>query len=754
MPNTLPPNTPLKNNSYRILRLLGQGGFGPVYLADDLIMNQPCAIKGSFDNSPGAQAQFEVEARILANLKHDHLPRVTDNFIESATGLQYLVMEYVEGQDLGELLEQSGLLPQSKVLAWLDQVLDAVAYLHAYQPRPVIHRDIKPDNIRLLPDGKTVKLVDFGIAKIGGGSAKTRAAARGYTPGFSPPEQHGTGTDTYSDVYALGATLYNLLTKVVPPDAIDRSYSGAQLDPPRKFNPQISPEVEQVILTALQIEPKLRFPTAGEMRLALQGKRSTTVSVGCPHCSAPVRATAKFCPTCGQTIIRVAPFVFQKSGYQARNISELVRGCDTYWQEALANFRQGEFDSWLNQLGANGQKLAAQGRTLRAKHSDPSAALEAFLQAASSTRSLPILTVKPMTLDFGSLRAGDSKVLTIAISNSGRGYLHGTVQAQPAWLRPHPVSFGCLAGENQKIEVEIQTVNLSGTELGVDYNGAVTVLSSRGQQTIPIRLKVVDEPMAQLDPPQLDVGQVTWGSRSRRQVTVLNAGGGTLHGTLVSGEPWLVVNPAGQTFALSKGQSLPVTFTIDAGQFPRRGRYSGQLHVQTKGRGHPATVVAIGVDVPFPLDPAQPDTAISTVTDLIAYCDARWEWGLHFLNTGRIEAFLQFIDQADLVQVAATARQHPDSNVGLEQLLRAAGAAVPAKYDTNAMDVVGELGFGPLPKLFGRPETVTLQILNKSQRGYLHGQVESLVDWLQLSQPRFGCLPGEVTEVKIQVVKT
>jgi hypothetical protein len=485
------------------------------------------------------------------------------------------------------------------------------------------------------------------------------------------------------------------------------------------------------------------------MRLALQGKRPTTILVACPHCGAQVRATAKFCPACGQTIIRVAPFVFKKVNHPVHDIKELVRSCDTYWDEAVSYFRQGEFDLWLSQLGPAGQKLAAHSRGLRAKYNDPSAALEEFLETAAPTRSLPILTANPVALDVGALRAGDSKVLTVTISNSGRGYLHGSVQAQPMWVQVHPANFGCLAGTAQQIDVEVKAAGLSGTELGVDYGGTVTILSNRGQQTVPVRVKVVDEPQARLDPAQVDLGTAAWGARVKGQVTISNTGGGTLHSTLVASDAWITVDPTGLPFALGKGQSVPVAFTVNTAQFARRGRYSSQLSVQTKTRGNPAAVVTIQVDVPYPLDPAQLATVISTVADLIAACDAGWEWGAHLLTAGRIEAFLCFIGEDALAQTAANARHHPDLSASLEALLRAAGAEPPAKYNTNVDDVLSQLGFGLFSKLGRKPPVVTLLIENTSARGYLYGHVDSLVSWLTAPQPHFGCLPGQVAEVEL-----
>ena len=337
----------------------------------------------------------------------------------------------------------------------------------------------------------------------------------------------------------------------------------------------------------------------------------------------------------------------------------------------------------------------------------------------------------------------------MTVSSSGRGYLYGTIQTQLSWVHIHPASFGCLAGAAQQVEIEVTTIALSGTELGVDYRGQVTILSNRGQQTVPIHAKVVEEPQAHLDPTLVDLGAVTWGATVQGQVMVSNSGGGTLHGTLVPDVAWIAVEQSGQPFSLGKGQLLPMVLRVDTSHFVRRDRYSGRLQVQTKGRGAPAAVVSIQVDAPYPLDPSQPATAVSTVDELVTICDASWEWGVYVLTTGRIEAFLCFVGEDALAQTAVTARQHPDPNVGLETLLRAARAKPPQKHRTNLGDVLSQLGFGLLPKLRSRPPVVKLLIENTSRRGYLHGHVDSLVPWLTVPQPRFGCLPGQVAEVEL-----
>jgi formylglycine-generating enzyme required for sulfatase activity len=265
------------HDRYRIVRLLGQGGFGAVYRAWDLTLDRPCAVKESFELSPQGQRQFVFEARILGRLSHPNLPRVSDYFTLPGQG-QYLVMDYVEGHDLEELRAQAGgRLPAAQVLPWIAQVCEALEYLHSQQPA-VIHRDIKPANIKITPPdrghpGGRAMLVDFGVAKVYDPAMRTTMGARAVTPGYSPHEQYGqsqAATDARTDIYALGATLYTLLTGQEPPESILRILTDP-LQPPRQIVPAISPAVEAAILKAMQMDPGRRFQSAGEFSGQLAG---------------------------------------------------------------------------------------------------------------------------------------------------------------------------------------------------------------------------------------------------------------------------------------------------------------------------------------------------------------------------------------------------------------------------------------------------------------------------------------------------
>jgi serine/threonine protein kinase/sugar lactone lactonase YvrE len=267
------------NSRYRIVNLLGQGGFGAVYKAWDLNLSRPCALKENLDTSPEAQKQFNREAVILANLIHPNLARVTDYFTISGQG-QYLVMDYVEGEDLQNILDKNGPQPESLVLEWVEQICDALEYLHTQQP-PIIHRDIKPANIKITPKGKAV-LVDFGVAKVWDPDSRTTQGARAITPCFSPFEQYGQApTDARTDVYALGATTYCLLTGQPPTEAIIR-VANPKIKAPSEINKNISSATSQTILKALELLPDLRFQTADEFKQALTQKSSVSTAPVAP----------------------------------------------------------------------------------------------------------------------------------------------------------------------------------------------------------------------------------------------------------------------------------------------------------------------------------------------------------------------------------------------------------------------------------------------------------------------------------------
>lgn len=257
------------NQRYRIVRLLGQGGFGAVYEVWDLNLDRPCALKENLELTADVSRQFEREARILANLNHPNLPRVTDHFHIENQG-QYLVMDYIEGEDLDQRLQRTGRpIPQAEALQWIDQVCDALEYLHAQEP-PIIHRDIKPANIRITPQNQAM-LVDFGIAKVYAPATHTTIGARAVTPGFSPPEQYSRGeTDERSDVYSLGGTLYALLTGHTPTDSIDQMAGNAPpLPEAAAINRSVNPAVSRAIAQAMAISKQERFQSVSAFRVRL-----------------------------------------------------------------------------------------------------------------------------------------------------------------------------------------------------------------------------------------------------------------------------------------------------------------------------------------------------------------------------------------------------------------------------------------------------------------------------------------------------
>jgi len=280
--------TPLKADEvlrgrYRITRIIGQGGMGSIYLADDLrLEGRLCALKEvehdrslPTDMLKQTREQFLREATVLARLDHPNLPKVSDFF--SSSGRDYLVMDFVPGKDLRTLMNearQKGVfLSERDVLNWASQLADALSYLHSQEP-PIVHRDIKPSNLKLTPTG-LLKLVDFGLVKILASDEVTVTILQGRgTALYTPLEQYGgdTGhTDVRSDIYAFGATLYHLLTNHPPLEARELFLNPDALTPPRQFNPAISLRTERSILWTMNLHPGERPQDIDMFRQSLLG---------------------------------------------------------------------------------------------------------------------------------------------------------------------------------------------------------------------------------------------------------------------------------------------------------------------------------------------------------------------------------------------------------------------------------------------------------------------------------------------------
>jgi serine/threonine protein kinase len=305
------PGTML-HGRYRIDKLLAIGGFGAVYLAEDVRGKQQVAIKDMI-STDGDEFDirlnfFKREAEILKLLdKSPIVPRFVD-FIQEGLAA-HLVMEYIPGRDLLKVLEaqKNKPFPIEHVVEWGQQICDVLGLLHAQNP-PIVHRDLKPDNIMLLEDGRRIKLIDFGTARDIGRSNKTRIAAktRVYTEGYAPPEQIIGKPETRSDLFALAGTLFQLLTGRTP----EGHYTALELrDQLEQQQGPIAPEhrwLYELIRINLSEDANDRYFSAREVRSDLV-RRQVSTQVNCPVCRHVNKVREPFCAQCAAPLTDPTP---------------------------------------------------------------------------------------------------------------------------------------------------------------------------------------------------------------------------------------------------------------------------------------------------------------------------------------------------------------------------------------------------------------------------------------------------------------
>ena len=335
--------------SYHILAEIASGGQATVYRARHTVLQREVALKVLHPHlltAPDFVDKFAREAQLLAQLKHPNIVEVYDANRDAATGLYFIAMEFLPGTYLETLIARQGKLAVDVVVSVARQVASTLEYAHA---RNLIHRDIKPGNIMLLPDG-TVKVLDFGIAAIvaAGQKAKTRIGTQEYMA----PEHFAGGADARSDIYSLGATLYHCLTGQLPPIIAVQPPT-----PPRQLNPAISLALENMILEALQADAAKRQQTAREFIIEIESAlHAPQVSISqpatmvCLHCGAANRVGAKHCARCGREMAVVPPALVGELSLQVVKIRDSVN----------ANSPQQQFYALIEATAAGEQIVGVQ----------------------------------------------------------------------------------------------------------------------------------------------------------------------------------------------------------------------------------------------------------------------------------------------------------------------------------------------------------------------------------------------------------
>jgi serine/threonine protein kinase len=321
----LDPNTVL-NSRYEIVRRIGGGGMGAVYLAKDRNLGDaPRAVKEMVESHldpvqhEKAIGDFKRESLLLTSLEHPCIPTIYDYFYDEPLSRFYLVMKYISGGDLASRMRAApgGKLEEKTVTDWGMQVADVLEYLHS-RPKAIIYRDLKPANLMIDGNSGRVMLIDFGIARWVTQQEKGVTAVG--TMGYAPPELFSGRVEPASDVYSLGATMFHLLTGSDPQDNPLLIFDFSKNPRPRQLAPSISSEMEQILMRAVEYKTEDRFRTAGEMRnelaMHLEKLMSGRVSYGvpapqlggetvqvqtvyCGFCGGRIAADDVFCAHCG-----------------------------------------------------------------------------------------------------------------------------------------------------------------------------------------------------------------------------------------------------------------------------------------------------------------------------------------------------------------------------------------------------------------------------------------------------------------------
>jgi serine/threonine protein kinase len=461
----LAPGAELAHGDYQIVRSISKGGMGAVYLAQDRrAFDRPCVVKQMLDYyDPGnpedrrrAQQRFEEEGRTLATLTHPGIPRIYA-FIQEF-GRYYIVMEYIEGDNLASFTSRegdNGLIPpsrrlhQEEVIRYVIQVCRILEYLHG-RPRPVVHQDVKPANLILESLSGDVRLVDFGTARSRGhtegdpGEADEEGVYG--TAGYAPPEQYRGKVVPRSDVFALAATAYHVLTD---DDPEAHPFQWPHLE-------RLPRELGLALQRALRNKPEDRS-TARELRQALEAM------------STPQRT--------------LEVFTFPGNA-QIRTVGALPALADEHWDAARSFLYQGDFQRWLRDI--NRHDLVVTADQIVAREENRDLGLERFLQAVDPGLPDPKIAADPPEIDLGSVARVSALSRRVALRNQSRGYASGTVATTEPWLEVHPTRVHLWAGIPTYVSVNVRAEDLPFRS---QQEGTVAISIGEGGPAVEIRVR-------------------------------------------------------------------------------------------------------------------------------------------------------------------------------------------------------------------------------------------------------------------------
>jgi len=553
----LQPEQRLERGAYRIVRALGKGGMGAVWLvAQTKAFDRLAVLKEVIDYFDPTDAQerleaaqrFEAEARTLGDLRHPGIPDLYAFFSEG--GHNYLVMEYIEGPDLrygltredtdtGELIP-GGPLRTEQVLHYTMQICEVLAYL-ATQVPPVVHNDIKPGNIIIGKNSGRAVLVDFGTAKTrylqtAGGADGKKASIYG-TVGYAAPELYQGHSEPRSDVFSLAATAYHLLTD---DDPRDHPFQYPLLD-------MLPPALADLLRAALAEEIQDR-PSAGELREQLEGYLAGQ--------SAPLLALTF------------------PGGDSAETLDDLVALAAKHWRHAANLLQDGTIARWLQRtIRDQGAARAAEEAT-RQWPANPDAALDAFVRKVDPT-ALPAgkLELRTTSLRLRGVNAGQRIGQQIEVANTGRGYLQGELDSTQPWVRAAS-TFGCPPGRTCTVPIEVDTTGLLP---GQPYLAAVTLQPNNGRPevvAVQVSISGADAPpvkpgsgdaVIRVSVLRVDFGTVSAKKLSTpaRRLTVTNKGKTACQVRILGAPRWLLVTPESFVLVPGAGQLVKLIGRID-----------------------------------------------------------------------------------------------------------------------------------------------------------------------------------------------